>query len=94
MAERLSHLEFVTRAITGLRAEGKKGIHSVFSGFNEAFRKYYDEDPVGATNDLQEDGHIVIRPSKKGVTLYLATEAPASLDKVTRALDKILGEDA
>ena len=90
--EKLTHLEFVSRAITGLRAEGKKGIHSVFSGFNEAFRKYYDEGPVGATNDLQEDGHIVIRHSKNGVTLYLASDAPASVDKVERALSKILGE--
>ena len=90
--EQLTDLEFVSRAITVLRAEGKKGIHSVFSGFNEAFRKYFDgRDPVGATNDLAEDGHIVIRPSKNGVTLYLADDAPESLGKVEKALSKILG---
>jgi hypothetical protein len=39
MSERLSHEEFVKKAIVSLRKEGYKGIHSVYSGFNVAFKK-------------------------------------------------------
>jgi len=38
MEERLSHEEFVKKAIVSLRKEGFKGIHTVYSGFNEASR--------------------------------------------------------
>ncbi len=38
----LSHEEFVKRAIIKLRDISKsRGIHSVFSGFNQAFRIYF-----------------------------------------------------
>lgn len=32
MSERLTHEEFVKKAIVSLRKEGYKGIHTVFSG--------------------------------------------------------------
>ena len=35
--ERLSQVEFVKKAIVSLRKEPYKGIHTVYSGFNEAF---------------------------------------------------------
>ncbi len=77
MEEKLSHEEFVKRAIVSLRKEGFKGIHSVYSGFNEAFKKYFDaENPVEATNKLAQEGKIVIRPVKGGVMLYLPEDAP------------------
>jgi hypothetical protein len=61
MGERLSHEEFVKRAIVSLRKEGYKGIHSVYSGFNEAFKKYFqDENPIEVTNRLAGEGKIVI----------------------------------
>ena len=51
MEERLSHEAFIKKAIISLRKEGFKGIHTVYSGFNEAFKKYFPgEDPVEATN--------------------------------------------
>ncbi len=79
MEERLSHEEFVKRAIVSLRKEGFKGIHSVYSGFNEAFKKYFnDENPVEATNKLAGEGKIVIRPVKGGVMLYMPEDAPGS----------------
>lgn len=79
MGERLSHEEFVKKAIVSLRKEGFKGIHSVYSGFNEAFKKYFnDENPVEATNKLAGEGKIVIRPVKGGVMLYLPEDAPGS----------------
>ncbi len=77
MEEKLSHEEFVKRAIVTLRKEGFKGIHSVYSGFNEAFKKYFSEgNPVEVTNKLAQEGKIVIRPVKGGVMLYLPEDAP------------------
>jgi hypothetical protein len=77
MPEKLSHEEFITKAIVSLRKEGFKGIHTVYSGFNEAFKKYFDGDnPVEVTNRLAQEGKITIRPVKGGVMLYLPDEAP------------------
>ena len=82
MTEKLSYEEFVRQAILKLRTEPYKGIHSVYSGFNEAFKKYFDgQDPVQVTNQLAEAGKISIRPVKGGVVLYLSEDAP----KTTRA---------
>jgi hypothetical protein len=90
MSERLSHEEFIRKAIVSLRKEGFKGIHSVFSGFNNAFKKYFEgENPVEVTNKLAEEGKIVIRPVKGGVMLYLPEDAPASRDSADEALKKM-----
>ena len=77
MSEKLSYEEFIKKAIVSLRKEGYKGIHTVYSGFNNAFKKYYDgANPIEATTSLAEEGKIVIRPVKGGVMLYLPEEAP------------------
>lgn len=75
--EKLSVEEFVCLAIKTLRIGDFKGIHSVYSGFNEAFKKYFGQDPVQATNRLAEQKKIEIRPIKGGVLLYLPGEAPS-----------------
>ena len=88
--ERLNHEEFVRKAIVTLRKEGFKGIHSVYSGFNNAFKKYFEgENPVDVTNKLSQEGKIVIRPVKGGVMLYLPEDAPASRDSADEALKKM-----
>ncbi len=90
MSEKLSYEEFVKKAIVSLRKEGYKGIHSVYSGFNNAFKKYFDgENPVAVTNKLAQEGKIVIRPVKGGVMLYLSEEAPVSKDTADEALKKM-----
>ena len=90
MSEKLSHDEFVKKAIVSLRKEGYKGIHSVYSGFNEAFKKYFDgENPVEVTNKLALEGKIVVRPVKGGVMLYLPEEAPATKSSADEALKKM-----
>jgi hypothetical protein len=90
MSERLSHEEFIRKAIVSLRKENFKGIHSVFSGFNNAFKKYFvGENPVEVTNKLAEVGKIVIRPVKGGVMLYMPEDAPASRDSADEALKKM-----
>lgn len=89
MTEKLSYEEFVKKAIVSLRKEGFKGIHSVYSGFNEAFKKYFEgENPVDATNKLAAEGRIVIRPVKGGVMLYLPEDAPgpSSADQILKKM--------
>jgi hypothetical protein len=90
MSERLSYEEFVKKAIVSLRKEGYKGIHSVYSGFNNAFKKYFDgENPVEVTNNLAREGKIVVRPVKGGVMLYLPEDAPLTKDTAAEALKKM-----
>ncbi|MBI4653715.1 MAG: hypothetical protein HY752_01750 [Nitrospirae bacterium] len=90
MSEKLSHEEFIKKAIVTLRAKGYKGIHTVYSGFNTAFKKYFDnENPVEATNKLAKEGKIVIRPVKGGVMLYLPEDATGVSAAADEALKKM-----
>jgi hypothetical protein len=43
-----------------------RGIHSVYTGFNEAFRKYFGTNPVEATSKLAAEGKIETRPLRRG----------------------------
>ena len=77
MVEKLSYEEFIKRAIVKLRKGNYKGIHSVYSGFNDAFRMYYvGVNPVEITNQLAKKKKIIVRPVKGGVMLYLPEDAP------------------
>jgi hypothetical protein len=73
---KLSEEEFVVQAIKKLRRDPFRGIHSVYSGFNEAFRKYFGTNPVEATSRLSAEGKIETRPLKGGVMIFLPGEAP------------------
>ena len=85
---KLGKEEFVVRAIKKLRGK-YRGIHTVFSGFNEAFRQYFGEDPRPVTQGMAQKGIIELRPVKGGVMMYLKGEAPQAGDDV---LKKILTE--
>jgi hypothetical protein len=78
-AKRLTEEEFVVQAIKKLRKDPYRGIHSVYSGFNEAFRKYFSTNPVEATSRLASEGKIETRPFKGGMMLFLPGEAPKRL---------------
>ena len=70
-----------------------RGIHSVYSGFNEAFREYFGEDPIQITQELASQGKIETRFVKGGVMIYLPSEAPTSRSQLGKAaLSKILGK--
>ena len=86
----LSEEEFVVRAIKKLRKPPYKGIHSVYSGFNQACKDYFGTNPVEITQRLAGEGKIVVRPAKGGVMLYLPQDAPRVAED---ALAKILEED-
>jgi hypothetical protein len=71
----LSPEEFVIKAIERLRVPPYKGIHSVYSGFNNAFREYFPLlDPVDFTSQMVSEGKLVTRPVKGGVLIYKADE--------------------
>lgn len=90
MSEKLSYEEFVKKAIVSLRKDGYKGIHTVYSGFNEAFKRYFEgEDPVKITTKLSQEGKIVIRPVRGGVMLYLTEDAPTVKSQADEALKKM-----
>jgi hypothetical protein len=90
MGKKLTEFEFVARAIKKLRNPPYKGIHSVYSGFNQAFREYFNKDPVEATTKLAKEGKIITRPVKGGVVLYLPEDAPSTMDS-KRVLQTIVG---
>jgi len=73
---KLSEEEFVIQAVKKLRREPFRGIHSVYSGFNEAFRRYFGTNPVETTSRLAAEGKIEVRPFKGGAMLFLPGEAP------------------
>lgn len=86
---RLSQEEFVIKAIKELRTGNYKGIHSVYSGFNAAFKKYFNNaNPVEVTTRMAKEGKIVIRPAKGGVVLYLADDVP-EMTRAEAALKKM-----
>ena len=87
---RISEYEFIVRAIKKLRKPPYKGIHSVYSGFNTAFKEYFGTNPVEATQRLAGEGKINIRPVKGGVMIYLPEDAPNSAENI---LKKILEDD-
>jgi hypothetical protein len=89
MKSKLSPEEFVKLAIGRLRLENYKGIHSVYSGFNDAFKSYFDgANPIDATGELARLGRIVLRPVKGGVMLYLPGEGP-EMNRGDMALKKM-----
>jgi hypothetical protein len=85
--------EFVLRAIERLRTGAYRGIHTVYSGFNDAFRLQFgkDSDPVGVTTRMAKQGKVVTRPVRGGVILYKAGEEPAEKSKGADALARITG---
>ena len=87
---KVSEDEFLFRAIKRLRKPPYKGIHSVYSGFNQAFKEHFGKNPVELTQKLAAEGKIVIRPVKGGVMLYLPEDAPSAPKAV---LQKILGPE-
>jgi hypothetical protein len=87
---KISEEEFVFRAIRRLRKPPYNGIHSVYSGFNQAFKEHFGKNPVEVTKKMAEEGKIVTRPVRGGVMLYIPEEAPKPRDNV---LKKILGPE-
>lgn len=106
-AAKMTEAEFVLSAIEALREteaytvtkgpnagqvrEPSAGIHTVYSGFNAAFRAYFgkDADPVAATTALAESGVIEMQFVKGGAMIYCPGDAPERTDRADAALAKI-----
>ncbi len=89
MKGKLSPEEFVRLAIETLRLDNYKGIHTVYSGFNEAFKTYFGgENPIETTDRLAAEGKISLRPVKGGVMIYPPGEGPR-LSRGDMALKKM-----
>ena len=86
---KLTEEEFVKKAVKKLRGK-YKGIHTVYSGFNNAFKEYFGTNPIEATQRLASEGKINIRPVKGGVMIYLPEDAPNTSENV---LQKILEDN-
>jgi len=71
---KIGYEQFARTLITQLRDEKKsKGIHVVFSGFNNAMKQYYGDtvNPRDVTQALVNAGKLKIRYVKKGAMIYL-----------------------
>jgi len=90
IASKIDEEEFILRAIKRLRRPPYRGIHSVYSGFNQAFKEHFGKSSVEVTQRMAQEGKIAIRPVRGGVILYLAEEAPKARESV---LQKILGAE-
>ena len=90
ISTQVSEEEFVRRAIKRLRKPPYKGIHSVYSGFNQAFKEHFGKNPVEVTQKLAGEGKIVTRPVRGGVMIYLPDDAPKAQESV---LKKILAPE-
>jgi len=86
---KLTEEEFVQKAVKKLRGK-YKGIHTVYSGFNAAFKEYFGTNPIETTQRLAREGKINIRPVKGGVMIYLPEDAPNTAENV---LEKILEDE-
>jgi hypothetical protein len=86
---KLTEEEFVRKAVKKLRGK-YKGIHTVYSGFNTAFKEYFGTNPIDTTQRLASEGKINIRPAKGGVMIYLPEDAPNAAENV---LKKILEDE-
>ena len=87
-SDRMSEEEFIVRGIQRLRKPPYKGIHSVYSGFNLAFKEYFGKNPIEVTQRMAQEGKIVIRPVRGGVMLYLPEDAPQPKKSVLEAILK------
>ena len=87
--QKLSHEEFIRQAFETLRNPKYKGLHTVFTGFNKAFKEYFNEDPIEITKRLETEGKLVIRPSKGGVMLYLPESGVQPMVSGNDALKKM-----
>ena len=91
MAAKITEEEFVVRAIKRLRKPPYRGIHTVYSGLNQAFKEHFGKTPLEVTQKLAAEGKLVIRPVRGGVMLYFPEDAPQQNQNAV--LQKILGPE-
>ena len=68
--KKITEEEFVIRAIKKLQGDSI-GIHSEYSGFNQAFLEYYEKDPTNVIRLLSQKEKIIVKSVEGGNMLYL-----------------------
>ena len=82
---KLTPEQFTILAIKKLQTPGFFGIHTVWSGFNLAFRTYFPNlDPIKTTQELAEQGKIVHKLAKGGARIFLPNFSRGGIDFRTR----------
>ena len=71
---KVSLKEFVEKVIKAKRKAPYKGVHVVFSGFNEYFREYYGFDPRQYIDQLVEEGFLTKVVTKGGAIITLTSD--------------------
>lgn len=71
---KMPYRDFIEKAIRSLREPPYKGIHVVYSNFNNAFRQYYDEEPRAHIDRLVAEGFLLSRVVRGGIIISLASE--------------------
>ena len=67
-SQKLTPERFVFRAIEKLAKDGRQTIHTVFSGFNQAFKVYFQDEelnPITEVDKLKETGKIDFHPCRR-----------------------------
>lgn len=93
---KMPYKDFVEKAIKALRKPPYKGIHVVYTNFNDAFRQYYNEDPRPIIDKLVAEGFLVSRPAKGGAIITLVTDVDEDMKSshgTSAALAKILTQN-
>lgn len=98
MAEKqITPLQFILRAIERLEGRNPKfprGIHTVYSGFNDAYRKAFPErDPIADVDAAVATGKIEKRLVRGGAVIYLPGTAPARKTNAEDALSAIMADE-
>lgn len=82
--KKLTPTEFILKAIRDLRSPGYRGIHTVFSGFNEAFRAHFPGlDPVKTTKRLFKAGVITLKHVRGGAYITISSEKKVEKKKTS-----------
>ena len=85
----VSELRFTILAIERLRTAKFKGINTVHSGYDVAFRAYFGKAPDADLVGLVKRGKLVTRDAKSGAMLYKPGDAPVVKATAQSALAKM-----
>jgi hypothetical protein len=89
---KLTEEGFTLRAIDKLaNKERSKGIHCVYSGFNSAWKNYFNTDPKQGVTALADRGIVKIRPCKGGVMIYRPEDYPKTANSTGATTLKKMG---
>lgn len=75
---KITRSEFILKAIELGRQGNRKGLHSVHSGLEAAFIRYFGQKAnfIKTVRQLEKESQVTLRSTKGGLMLYKPSEAP------------------